>query len=445
MKRMLLAAMLVAASSQAGAAFDLEDWTWEAAIDADAAPGFARLVIGPEILDKSRPDLHDVRLLDDRGELAPYVLHWGRERGHVEEVWRSARYLNRTYQPSEYMRVTADFGEAVEKNRLKVQCSGANFRRRVLLEGSEDGREWAIVLEDAWLFDVSLEGRQFRVDTIEFPSNNFRFLRLTVFNMEDDPRRIEIGSVQAALRHVLAEAELVEAPVQGAASRRDKELKKSVYEFDLGYRNLPVAALELAVEEPYFYRAYEIRGRNAAMEQVKRRTETGWDEVEQEAPWTTVRCGVFYRIQGGTKVSESLRIDGLDVRYRFLQLTLSDEDNPPLTVDLERVKVLRREVSLVFDVKPGGRYRLVTGNPLASAPRFDLARSVTQVDDSGQPMLTPGPLTPLDTEPETPPWSESHQVFMWLALAAGVGVMLVLILFNLGKLKDVDGASNHPD
>ena len=142
-----------------------------------------------------------------------------------------------------------------------------------------------------------------------------------------------------------------------------------------------------------------------------------------------------------TKVSESVRVDGLDARYRFLQVTLSDEDNPPLQVVRDRIKVLRREVSLVFDAKPGQGYRLVTGNAAASAPRFDLGRSVKRVDETDHPMVRPGALTPLALEPEALPWTERHQALIWPVLVVAVGLMLLLILSNLGKLKRGDTAS----
>ena len=68
--------------------------------------------------------------------------------------------------------------------------------------------------ENLWFFDVRLQGRKFTLDTLTFPRNNFRYLRLTVYNMTDDPRRITIESAKAAFYRTESKKELVEVPVK---------------------------------------------------------------------------------------------------------------------------------------------------------------------------------------------------------------------------------------
>ena len=181
--RVLLAAILLLFTQvYAVAAFDPTGWAWKRTIELGRATGFVRLPISPEVFDKAQATLDDLRVVDDSGALVPHVLHWGRVRELQKLEWRPARLLNEAYAPGRYGRVVADFGAAVEKNQVKVTISGTNSRRRVLVEGSNDGKSWEGVAQGLWLIDVSLQDQSFRVDTLKVPPNTFRYLRLTVYN-----------------------------------------------------------------------------------------------------------------------------------------------------------------------------------------------------------------------------------------------------------------------
>ena len=299
----LFAAILLFFSAiGASASFDPAGWTWQRPIEVQGVSGFVRLPILPEVFDESQSTLDDLRLLDDGHTLVPHVIHWGRVREVQELAWQPARLLNQTYLPGRYARVMVDFGQIVEKNRVMVTLSGENYRRRALLEGSNDSNSWEVVAEDLWFFEVSFQGQHFKVDSLKFPPNNFRYLRLTVFNMPDDPRRITIESVKGVFSRIEGDKELVPVPVKSMTVSQDEEINQSRFGLDLGFRNLPVVSLHLVVESPYFYRGYELLGRNQAVEKVPRKSETGWDTVERKVPWVSIQRGVVYRTQYREKV-----------------------------------------------------------------------------------------------------------------------------------------------
>ena len=427
----LLPAVLIA--FPASAAFDLADWTWQSEVGlGESPPGFVRVTLTPEVFDQSQGSLNDLRVLDGDAALVPYVIYRGRARDVEKVAWRPAQLLNRTFQPEKYNRVTLDFGERVKKNRIRVRLSQTNFRRRVLIEGSDDGTNWDIVAENKWLFDIHLPDKEFTVDTLDLRTNDFRYLRLTAYNMPDDPRRIEIESVEGALAEKLGEAELTPVPVTIRSVTHDEKKQQTIYELDLGFRNLPMVSMEFGFGEPYFYRGYELLGRNTETEAIERRTETGWDVTERERPWRSIHRGLLHRIHHEGKVSESKRIEPLNAPYRCLELRVFDGDDAPL--DLTNVTAMRRKASLVFESEPGRRYRLVGGNPKASAPRFDLGRSIEGVGERDVPVVVLGALVPIQHEPEVPPWTERNTALVWVVLIVAVGVMLTLILKNARKV-----------
>ena len=172
--RTLFAIVLVLGTvALAGASFDLTGWSWQRPIPVQTTSGFVRLSVPPEVFDQSKAGLNDLRVLDDNNRLVPHVVHWGRVRVTRHLEWLSARLINATFLPEKYASIVADFGKMDEKNQVTLRLSGENYRRRALLEGSNDSKAWEVVAEDLWLFDVSLPGHNFKVDTLKFPRNNF--------------------------------------------------------------------------------------------------------------------------------------------------------------------------------------------------------------------------------------------------------------------------------
>ncbi|MBI5092978.1 MAG: DUF3999 family protein [Candidatus Hydrogenedentes bacterium] len=418
----------------ASAAFDTKDWTWTRPISAAVAQSqFVRLPLPLDVLDTSQPSLADLRVLDQREDLVPYVVRWAGGHAISRVEWKSTGLLNPVFQPQQYSRVTVDLGDAVPRNRIKIVTDGANFRRRVTVEGSSDGASWDILLENGWLFDVPLPDKACRVDELSFPTSNFRHLRITVFNMPDDPRRIEITSVQTARWTETPETPLIPVAVKASSPQFDEKTHQNVYDLDLGYRNVPVATLEVTVSDRFYHRAYELEGRNAEKIQTQRRTETKWETEEREAPWTSIARGVLYRVQHEDKTAESNTIVGVRAAYRYLRLRVFEQDNPPLVIPSIAVK--RWDVGVVFEYTPGESYSLIGGNAAAAAPSFDLAIAQRGLDRPDLPAATAGEPRFLEKAATPGPWSERYAVLLWAALILAVGTVLALILKNLGKLK----------
>ena len=432
MKKLLVIIFLISIATSVHAAINLTEWSWQRSIDVRTSMRFVRLAIAPEIFNESQATLDDLRVIDENRRLVPHVIHWGRvkETQHLE--WQPARLLNETFVPGKYATVTADFGGMAEKNHITVGLSGHNYRRRALLEGSHNGRVWEVVAEEVWLFDVSLPGKNFKVDAIKFPTNNFRYLRLTVYNMTDDPRRITIETVKSAMQRTEMEKELVPVPVKQMVMSHDEKKSQTVTELDLGFRNLPVATLQFESSTSYFYRGYELLGRNEPKERVPRKTETKWDTIEREVPWRSIDRGVLYRIQHKQKVSELLRVENINAPYRFLQICIYNGDNPPLKID--KISLYRRDTSLVFQVQSGQVYTLIGGNPKTGGANYDLARSIQGVDEFKLPVVSLGASIPIPHKEKMVPWTERHGTLLWIVLILAVVGMLILIVRSLKKL-----------
>jgi hypothetical protein len=428
MTRITAMTLVLAAAVSAAFAepFDTKGWSWKRPLETGGTAGFTQVIVPPEVFDASQPTLSDLRVLNGRGELAQSAVFFGRTADVVRVEWKPAQLLNRAFEPAKFERATLDFGQPVLKNRTRLNLSGDNFRRRALVEASTDTLAWESIAENLFLFDISLPGKQFKVDTLDFPDNNFRYLRVTVFNMPDDPRRVEIISAEAAQERKIAAGELLPVEAVLTASRVDDKLKASIFEWDLRWRNLPVALASFDIADAFFDRAFELYGRNSTTETVTVRIEGGTEKREQEAPWASVGSGVLYRILEQDKTLESLNADWISAPYRHIQLRVMNGDNPPLRV--KGAKFQRRSASVVFYARQGESYALVGGNPVAGTPNFDITRAVRNLDERTLAQVALGPPVELAAAADLAPWSERNSLLIYAALGVAVAAMLLLIV-----------------
>ena len=414
--------------------FDSSNWTWEAKIIAlDAPSGFVRLLLTPEVADGARPLLTDLRIVDPRGFLVPHVVSTPRKKS--VRRWTAVRLINRTFQEGEFVRATLDFGGRNLKDHIRVTLSGDNYRRFAVLEGSEDGASWSTV-DSAWLFHFRDGDLVYDARVLRFPVNDFAYLRLTAYNMEDEPGTIDMLKVETS--HRVAPEGPGPVPLDIRVIRvepEDEDKNVTILDIDTGFRHLPLSALSVDPTTPYFYRRYELLGRDALTEPYDRRTESGPEPMVRDVPWSTLRCGVFYRIERDESVDEELTINEVGRSFRYLRLRIVNGDDAPLDIALQDIEVTRDTLStLLFDYRPGERYRLYWGNPKATAARYDLGRSVEGIDSPAPPKVEIGAITRLieDTGPES--FLERYTWLLWAVLGLVVVIMSAIIVRNLRSL-----------
>jgi hypothetical protein len=409
------------------AQFNPQEWGWRTSLSRpQEITGMAALPLDEAIYDRLLTPPHDLRLVDQSAALVPHVIQCGRTITVAATAIRPVRIINRTYAPKRYSRAVLDFGERALKNKLKVDLSGQNYRRRITIEGGEDGRTWETVQEQNFLFDVHVPAQSLRVDTLAFPENSFRYLRLTVENMADDPERVEINGVNAFYEEPAGEPQLARVEVVNRNIEQDKKTNSTVVTLDLRFRNLPFQTVALAIENARFERAYAVEGRNTITHKIYRRTEEAWRAEERETPWSSVSRGTFYRRQDQGKLAESTEAPIPHAAYRYLRVTILNRDDSPL--EIKDVAVKRRTCALLFDTQPGAQYTLYGGSGKGGAAAYDFARLVPGMDIATLPQLSHGPIETLKPEETQVPWSERYSYLITGGVVVAVLLMLGIIL-----------------
>lgn len=130
----------------------------------------------------------------------------------VREVSIPARSV--TYEPSiiinqhlsdlKVSQVIFDLGTRGQPTSgLTLVTADSNFNRAVSLEGSDDNSRWSQVLSRDVIF--SYQTPQFRGSklTLSYPESGYRYLRLTVFNRDDQPVNITGATAMGVLRKLV--------------------------------------------------------------------------------------------------------------------------------------------------------------------------------------------------------------------------------------------------
>lgn len=367
-------------------------------------PGRVAFLLDRDVYEGARSDLGDLRVVDDQGRWVAFLL----DRGAFSSRTRVSRAAvrNRGWRSDGALSAVLDFEERTRRTRLRLELSGDNFRRRVSVEGSEDGVAWVTLVDEAWVFAVPGDGAA-RYETLALPENDFPHLRVTVRPGDGERERVELR--------------VAEAPASGGGPRerarlcaftagQTSEKNESWLSLDLGARHQPFHGLELEAREPRFFREVVVDARR--------------DPLTRGGPieWVEIGRGVLYRLEHRGRVRESLRLD-VGGRERALRIRIRHGDDRPLAVTA--VRILEPIERVAFEAEPGRSYRLTYGTPQLGAPSFDLARTVEEplpwadvaVEASlGHPRRTLPPA-------EDWPWTERHPALLWGVLSA---VVLVL-------------------
>ena len=170
--------------------------------------------------------------------------------GSHRRVDVSSDDLNQGVAANGDLEVTVDIGTDHRHNGIRVATSRTNFRQRVTVSTSDDGKAWTRV-RDASIFDFSQDARQVSLLDVSYPVSSRRYVRLTIHGW-NDPKAISrcwvtLDEDTPAMRDIIA---LLKAdPVL------EEKTQSTLFTWDLGVPGIPHDELAFEVDTPEFERA----------------------------------------------------------------------------------------------------------------------------------------------------------------------------------------------
>lgn len=428
---------IVASLNNCFAGENLTKWKYQAQITIqDANNAYGNLTIAPEIYNAARLDLGDIRLIGPDIKQVPYLVI--KPKDITETVTYNPKKINYATNADKMTFLTLDFEKQAVKNSIEVITEGTNFRRAVKVEGSNDNIEFFTLVEQAFVFAIG-DKYNSRFSKIDLAANDFRYLRITVSPMPSEEKSPTIKDVHVfETKQKLAER--LSVKLTQLKQYEDEKHRLSIYEYDLGCRNLPVSEISLNVTDEAFYRYITIEGRDTAVEKVRIESEDNTPRFrEVEVPWQNITSGTIYRYNkadGERCQNLVLRISpGVKV-YKFLKVTIRNYDDAHLTVDTVTASML--PAKLIFPCASNQPITLYVGAESVFAPKYDLEYTLRNPE---QIKTSPAQLSLLADNPsfgkvqeKSVPWTEQHKTLLLITLGV---VVLVLGGFILKSFKSI--------
>ncbi|MCH5375971.1 MAG: DUF3999 domain-containing protein, partial [Planctomycetes bacterium] len=359
----------------------------------------------------------DLLIQSDAGQVFPFALRILQPNVATEVV--KTKIFNRTHGPGQTTQVSLDLGETrIEHNEVEIQLPGNDFRRQILVEGSDDSETWSKVAEQNLLrFQV---GDQKLVDlTVHYPPSRFRYLRLTLSpDPKVDDKPVEFGEITVR-RRVQLPGEFTSrvAPFGERQAVRADGGPGSAWIIDLGGRDVPCSRLRVDIGDVEFVRDWHL--------------EAG-GPPESRIEFRRITRGTWRRRAGEPIEPMTAVFD--EVKAARLRLVVTDHRNPPLDLQQIHAEAAAREVVFSLEDVTGDAVRLYFGNPKAEAPNYDFARNLPPRLDPPPQRLILGPrlANPLFV-PEPLPLTERWPWLIYVLLGLAVAVLGALIL-NLARV-----------
>jgi hypothetical protein len=396
-----------AADASSEAAESLSGWQWFHEVRLPAAPATPQVdfLLTPSVFDQARTDLGDLRLYDAGGREVPFALRVRRERDERQALKQQT--FNPQTTSGRTAELSVDLGEnPVEYQEIDVLTAGRDFRRRVQLEGSADGKQWG-ALATGWLVNYLVDRQLIDIHRLTIAPTRFRYLHVEVTpdasQKGDSPH---ITSVAVYRRVRTPGEDVTQAAALGAREPvPTPDGPGTAWTIDLGGAAVPCQLLRLEIEEHDFVRPFVL------------------EQVEEPNVHVDVAHGELRRPGGTRRGPVEIRCDQ-ELQTRFLRLVVTDNRNPPLNISGVRYTAPAREV--VFAPNGlAGPLRFYVGNPEAEAPRYDFEKNLPAVLVPAPVRVEIGPQTANPTYlPEPEPFTER---WPWLPYAVLTTASLVLL------------------
>ena len=374
-------------------------WRYSRPIESPRLGTLNYVTLDREVFAHSENRLDDLRIIDDAGIQLPYELR-SQITAPPEPVRVPATVRENSFVPGQFTQLVVDLGERPKfHNSLRIQTEESDFINWVEVAASDDAHVWRIVNPRAPISRFRkehVEGSQ----VIRYSDNNARYLRVRIqeaghtFQVSD----IEVFSYPETKTASPADgAPLLTAEAPDATS----EGPHTQWTLDLGTDNVPVASFKFETSQPEFYRAVRIFTSN--------------DKKE----WQFAGGGEIHRYVVGGKTEESLALpcyQSWGPRYWRVEV-LNGNDAPLSAVRLSVALTVR---FVLFHPAANHSYRLIYGNARASAPQYDLSRTlqIPALEAMHHPDLGPEEVTANFVDPR--PFTERHPNLLWIALAIAI-------------------------
>ncbi|MBX3421619.1 MAG: DUF3999 family protein [Pirellulaceae bacterium] len=407
------------------ATLSLPDQDVAAPTDLTIATDLVDLFVPAEVLGHARHDLSDLRLEATNGSPIPFAVRTLSAKTVINDL--TSTTFNRAQSDSGDQEVTLEFtGNAITHNQVVIEASGKEFRRVVVVEGSDDGQDWKRLVQ-GFILKLSDENHTLTRSTLRYQDSRHRFLRVQV---APDPQlttsgtgtdRFEIDSLRVSQQLEIPAVRVVTVASLGSREpTRQYGSTGSRWIIDFG-SVIPVEGLQISIEDREFVRDVSLEAETPNM---LGQPSFDWVYPSQGGTWQRQK----------TDALADLEMTFSEVQTRRLRLTVADYRNKPLNITGAKGIISARQIVFQRPHPTMFPLKLRFGNPDAESPNYDFARNLAPVLPTTPIRAVLGPLEPNPDYLAPPqPFTERYPWFIYLTLGT-VCLVLGAVVWNLSQV-----------
>jgi hypothetical protein len=396
----LLAAFAVLADTPLPAAW--KHWHYSRAIELTptGVGQFADVVAPPDLYARAQTGLADLRVIDDRGAEIPYMIF--QRVGSSKSSTLPTTLRENSFTAGGFTQLVLDGGaHAPFHNTVRIETGEADFIEWVQVEASDDGHVWRMVQERAPIFRFRKNAHE-GTQVVHYSENNAQYLRVRIL---DGDKKFPVSGAQILLE-TTEPAERVPLEM-GMVADAKQPAGRGVWSADAGAAAIWVKEVRWDVASP----AEFIRSVNVSL------SADGKD-------WSVFSTAEIYRYRRGDGELEALSVQlpyiG-ETQARYLRVEVLNGNDAPLAMAAPKLYITPQHIA--FEQQPGRSYRLIYGQERAEGAQYDLGRRVNFAQKAAAVAGQLGPEEVNADWVDPRPWTETHDIFLWMVLV--VAVMLI--------------------
>jgi hypothetical protein len=307
--------------------------------------------LSPEITAHCKSGLNDLRLYnfndDDTIEI-PYLLNYLGDKSEEKPI--QFKLINDVTNLKCCSFVTLKMEKKEIINRIKLDVEENNFDKIIVLEGSNDNKEWFTIKNHLRITGIQNSSADFKTTELDFPDTEYNYFRL---KFDDD------GSNKIAVTNAYAFKNVIEKGKYqklGIASQHQTENKKEktssiIIELPMNYLVSFITLQSKGGND--FYRDFTVYSSSGTFH-----TQKG-----EEESWEMISSGVIESRQEN-KVSFG------NIQTKKIKIEIINYDDQPITLD--QVNVFSENITMTAKLPSSENTYLTYGKEFDTAPVYDL-------------------------------------------------------------------------
>jgi hypothetical protein len=341
-KAKIVLAIVIFLSLSAGAQF-----RYTVLLDTVKTTGFYNIAITPELSSFLKTDLSDLRLVDENKQPVPFIIDIPFKNQKIEPLLITQNIILKENANGKTTLVIENPGK-FELSNFIIELKSAAADRTASLSGSDDNKNWFVILDSLFLRKSGEYDAAFHSQRINFPPGNYQYFKLTVYNGMKSPLNI-LGIQSSGGSSPFDMPGFVATNPQPAFSQMDSG----------GY-----SLIKITSDRPYH------------VDKIRPVINGSMFYKRQAKLFTEVIPGIMENWNNQSLASFTISSDQFSgytlplLKSAIFYLLIENGDNPPLKIDSISTGQINKRV--IAELEKGKTYSFLLDNQAATAPIYDL-------------------------------------------------------------------------